>query len=43
MYQAEGPMAPGAPPLIRRLSLVSRVELVLMLLIVADMVLKPGL
>jgi hypothetical protein len=35
--------APGAPTLIRKLFLVSRTELVLLVLIVADMVLKPGL
>jgi hypothetical protein len=43
MYEAEGPTAPGAPALIRRLFLVSRIELVLLVLIVADMVIKPGL
>jgi len=42
MYDAEGTNAPGAPALIRRLFLVSRIELVLMVLIVFDMVLKPG-
>jgi uncharacterized membrane protein len=43
MFEAEGAGAPAAPALIRRLFLVSRVELVLMVLIVFDMVLKPGL
>ncbi|HEY7755259.1 MAG TPA: DUF2269 family protein [Actinomycetota bacterium] len=43
MYEIEGPAAPGAPALIRRLFLVSRIELVLLILIVFDMVLKPGL
>ena len=42
MYEAEGANAAGAPELIRKLFLVSRVELVLMVLIVFDMVLKPG-
>jgi uncharacterized membrane protein len=43
MYAAEGPTAPAAPGMIRKLFLVSRIELVLLVLIVADMVLKPGL
>jgi len=43
MYEAEGPTAPRAPALIRRLFLVSRIELVFLVLIVADMVIKPGL
>jgi uncharacterized membrane protein len=43
MYEAEGPTAPGAPAIIRRLFLVSRIELVFLVLIVADMVIKPGL
>lgn len=43
MYDTEGPDAPGAPALIRKLFLVSRIELALLVLIVADMVLKPGL
>ncbi|MGH2589743.1 MAG: DUF2269 family protein [Actinomycetota bacterium] len=43
MYAAEGTSAPAAPAIIRRIFVVSRVELVLMVLIVADMVLKPGL
>lgn len=43
LYQAEGPTAPAATAIVRRLFLVSRVELALMVLIVLDMVLKPGL
>lgn len=43
MYEAEGPTAAGAAPLIRRLFVASRIELVLLVLIVFDMVLKPGL
>lgn len=43
MYETEGLSAPGAPAIIRRLFLVSRIEIVLMVLIVADMVIKPGL
>lgn len=43
MYETEGPTAPGAPAIIRRLFTVSRIELVLLVLIVADMVIKPGL
>ena len=43
MYEAEGTDAAGAPELIHKLFLVSRVELVLLVLIVFDMVLKPGL
>jgi uncharacterized membrane protein len=43
LYEAEGPTAAAAPAIIGRLFLVSRIEVVLMLLIVADMVLKPGL
>jgi uncharacterized membrane protein len=42
MYDTEGPDAPGAPELIRKLFLFSRIELGLLVLIVADMVLKPG-
>jgi hypothetical protein len=42
MYETEGLSAPGAPAIIRRLFLVSRIEIVLVL-IVADMVIKPGL
>jgi uncharacterized membrane protein len=42
MYEAEGASAPGAPALIGKLFLVSRIELVLMVLIVFDMVIKPG-
>ena len=43
LYEAEGPTAVAAPAIIRRLVLASRVELVLLVLIVFDMVLKPGL
>jgi uncharacterized membrane protein len=43
MYETEGSNAPGAPALISKLFTVSRIELVLMVLIVVDMVVKPGL
>jgi hypothetical protein len=43
MIEAGGPTAPGVPELIGKLFVVSRIELVLMVLIVADMVIKPGL
>ena len=43
MYEAEGTDAPEAPALIQKLFMVSRIELVLLVLIVFDMVLKPGL
>jgi uncharacterized membrane protein len=42
MYEAEGPDAPGASALIRKLFLISRIELTLLVLIVFDMVIKPG-
>jgi uncharacterized membrane protein len=42
LYEAEGTNAAEAPVLIRKLFVVSRIELVLMVLIVFDMVLKPG-
>ena len=42
LYGTEGTDAAGAPVLIRKLFVVSRIELVLMVLIVFDMVLKPG-
>ena len=42
MYEAEGTEAAGAPALIRKIFVVSRIELVLLVLIVFDMVLKPG-
>jgi uncharacterized membrane protein len=42
MFEAEGANAPGARAIIDRLFTVSRIELVLMVLIVFDMVLKPG-
>jgi uncharacterized membrane protein len=43
LYESEGPAGPAASALLRRIFLVSRVELVLLILIVFDMVLKPGL
>lgn len=43
LYEAEGPNAAGARELIGKLFLVSRIELVLMMLIVLDMVIKPGI
>jgi uncharacterized membrane protein len=43
MYADEGSSAPEAPAIIRRIFVISRIELVLMVLVVADMVLKPGL
>jgi hypothetical protein len=39
---AEGTDSPAVDALIRRIFVVSRVELVLLILIVFDMVLKPG-
>jgi len=42
LYEAEGSTAAAAPGLIRKLFVVSRIELVLMVLIVFDMVIKPG-
>jgi len=42
LYETEGTDAPEAPVLIRKLFVVSRIELVLMVLIIFDMVLKPG-
>jgi uncharacterized membrane protein len=42
LYETEGTDAAGAPVLIRKLFVVSRIELVLLVLIVFDMVLKPG-
>jgi uncharacterized membrane protein len=41
--EAEGPESPRAQALIRRIFLVSWFDLILLVLIVADMVLKPGL
>jgi len=41
--EAEGPESPRTQALIRRIFLVSRLDLTLLILIVADMVLKPGL
>jgi uncharacterized membrane protein len=43
IYEEQGPDSTEGPQLIRRLFLVSRIELVLLVLIVLDMVLKPGL
>jgi hypothetical protein len=43
LYEAEGANAAGARELIGKLFLVSRIELVLMVLIVLDMVIKPGI
>jgi uncharacterized membrane protein len=42
LYETEGTESAEAPALIRKLFVVSRIELVLMVLIVFDMVLKPG-
>jgi uncharacterized membrane protein len=42
LYETEGTDAAGAPVLIRKLFVISRIELVLLVLIVFDMVLKPG-
>jgi hypothetical protein len=41
--RAEGPQSERAQALIRRVFVVGRIDLLLLLLIVADMVLKPGL
>src|SRR5512134_3875726 len=43
IYGSEGVDSPNATALLNRLFLVSRIELVLLILIVFDMVLKPGL
>ena len=43
IYQTEGVESPAATALLGRLFLASRIELVLLILIVLDMVLKPGL
>jgi uncharacterized membrane protein len=43
LYEAEGSSSPAAVTVLRRVFLVSRIELVLLVLIVFDMVLKPGL
>ena len=42
LLEAEGPSSPEAQALIRRIFAVSRVDLVVLLLVVADMVFKPG-
>ena len=43
LIEAEGPTSPEAQALIKRIFAVSRVDLVVLLLVVADMVFKPGL
>ena len=43
LLEREGPASPEAQALIRRIFVVSRVDLVVLLLVVADMVFKPGL
>jgi uncharacterized membrane protein len=43
LYESEGAASQAAQTLLARILLVSRVELVLLILIVFDMVLKPGL
>ena len=42
LLEAEGPSSAEAQALIRRIFAVSRVDLVVLLLVVADMVFKPG-
>ena len=42
LLEAEGPASPEAQALIKRIFSVSRVDLVVLLLVVADMVFKPG-
>jgi uncharacterized membrane protein len=42
LIESEGPASPEAQALIRRIFAVSRVDLVVLLLVVADMVFKPG-
>ena len=42
LLEAEGPASPEAQALITRIFSVSRVDLVVLLLVVADMVFKPG-
>jgi uncharacterized membrane protein len=42
LLEAEGPSSPEGQALIRRIFAVSRVDLVVLLLVVADMVFKPG-
>jgi uncharacterized membrane protein len=43
LLAAEGPESPAVQARIRRIFLISRIELVLLYLIVLDMVVKPGL
>jgi uncharacterized membrane protein len=43
IFETEGPSSPEAVALVSRLFLVSRIELALLILIVFDMVMKPGL
>jgi uncharacterized membrane protein len=43
IYETEGVESPAGVALLRRLFVMSRIELVLLVLIVFDMVLKPGL
>jgi uncharacterized membrane protein len=42
MVAAEGPDAPGVRPLMTRIFAISRIDQVVLLLVVADMVFKPG-
>ena len=42
LLETEGPASPEAQALIKRIFSVSRVDLVVLLLVVADMVFKPG-
>jgi uncharacterized membrane protein len=42
LIEAEGPASPEAQALIRRIFAVSRVDLLVLLLVVADMVFRPG-
>ena len=42
IVEAEGPASPNALARIRRLFLISRIELLLLILVVIDMVIKPG-
>jgi hypothetical protein len=42
MVEAEGPDAPGICPLMTRIFAISRIDQVVLALVVADMVFKPG-
>ncbi len=42
MVQEQGPEAPGLDPLVARIFAISRVDQVVLLLVIADMVFKPG-